>query len=281
VSDASKDPFEFEKPTKAESKGVIGMLMRGRVHEDFRALGEALFQLEVGEISNVVESPLGFHVLTRLEIVEYSASHILIQFQGSQNAPPTVSRTTEEAKQRVDKVLAALASGGDFEKLAAEYSDDPSGQRGGLLGTFLEGELIAPLEKAVAGIAVGETTGPVHTEFGYHVVRREKIERVVASHVLIQYMGSQGAKPNVQRSKQAAQELATKVLAEIRGGLPFAEAAKKYSDGPTSVRGGDLGLFDRSAMVEPFSDVAFAMKIGEVSEPVETPFGFHIILRVE
>jgi len=73
---------------------------------------------------------------------------------------------------------------------------------------------------------------------------------------------------------------ARKVLAEIRNGADFAEMAKQYSKGPSGKNGGDLGFFDAKSMVPEFSKVAFAMKAGEVSEPVKTQFGWHII-RVE
>jgi len=74
---------------------------------------------------------------------------------------------------------------------------------------------------------------------------------------------------------------ARKVLAEIRNGADFAEMAKQYSKGPSGKNGGDLGFFDAKSMVPEFSKVAFAMKAGEVSEPVKTQFGWHIIRMEE
>jgi len=62
-----------------------------------------------------------------------------------------------------------------------------------------------------------------------------------------------------------------------REGKDFADLAKKYSEGPTGVKGGSLGAFRKEAMVKPFSDKAFSMKSGEISEPVRTRFGWHII----
>jgi parvulin-like peptidyl-prolyl isomerase len=109
-------------------------------------------------------------------------------------------------------------------------------------------------------------------------------EKAGASHILIAYKGSQRAAPTVVRTKDQAKKRAQEVLKKAKGkeATDFATLAKKYSDDPGSgPRGGDLGTFPRTAMVKPFADVAFALKPGEVSEIVETDFGFHVIKRTQ
>jgi peptidyl-prolyl cis-trans isomerase NIMA-interacting 1 len=109
-------------------------------------------------------------------------------------------------------------------------------------------------------------------------------ERIAASHVLIAYKGSRSAAPSVVRTKEQAKKRAQEVLKKAKGGgaTDFAALAKKYSDDPGSgPRGGELGVFGRASMVKPFSDVAFALKPGDVSEIVETDFGFHVIKRTQ
>ena len=75
-----------------------------------------------------------------------------------------------------------------------------------------------------------------------------------------------------------SEDEAKKLLEEIKGGKSFADAAKEVSLCPSGCDGGDLGFFKKGVMVKPFEDAAFAMKeIGEISEPVQTQFGWHLI----
>lgn len=105
---------------------------------------------------------------------------------------------------------------------------------------------------------------------------------VAASHVLIQYKGSMRAGPNITRTKDEAKKLALEVRDKARKGQDFAALAKQYSDEPGAKdRAGALGKFTRPQMVKPFADAAFALKPGEISDVVETDFGFHVIKRTE
>ena len=107
-------------------------------------------------------------------------------------------------------------------------------------------------------------------------------EQVGASHVLIMYKGSMRAGAEVTRSKDEAKKLAAEVLGKAKKGADFDGLAKQYSDEPgAKVRAGKLGKFAKGAMVRPFADAAFALKPGEISNVVETDFGFHVIKRTE
>ena len=95
---------------------------------------------------------------------------------------------------------------------------------------------------------------------------------VEASHILIR-AGADDSDEKVESSRKRALE----ILKKIRDGEDFAEAAKKYSEGPSKENGGHLGAFRKEAMVAPFAEKAFSMKAGEISEPVRTAFGWHLI----
>ena len=105
---------------------------------------------------------------------------------------------------------------------------------------------------------------------------------VEASHVLVMYRGSMRAPETVTRTKEEARTRAADVLRRARAGGDFAALAREFSDEPgASERGGSLGRFGRGMMVGPFETAAFALRVGAVSELVETPFGYHIIKRTQ
>jgi peptidyl-prolyl cis-trans isomerase C len=97
-------------------------------------------------------------------------------------------------------------------------------------------------------------------------------ERIQASHILVKI--DSGDTPEVKEQKR--QKLSD-IRKEIENGADFAQLALEHSDCPSKSRGGDLGLFERGKMVKPFEDVAFKLKVGEVSDIVETQFGLHLI----
>ena len=107
-------------------------------------------------------------------------------------------------------------------------------------------------------------------------------DEVSASHILISYKGADRADSKITRNKQAAKKEAERIRGLIvNDGKDFAQMAKEHSDGPSGPKGGDLGKFKFEVMAKPFSEAAFALEIDEVSEVVETGFGFHVIKRTE
>jgi len=105
-------------------------------------------------------------------------------------------------------------------------------------------------------------------------------ESVAAQHVLIAYRGAKNAPPGVKRTKAAAKTLADEVAAKAKSGSDFSALVQEYSEDPgTKDRLGSVGKFTPEKMVKPFSDAAFKLGVDEVSAPVETEFGFHVIKR--
>lgn len=100
-----------------------------------------------------------------------TASHILLAYQGA--ARSTATRSQEEARQLADELAGKIAADSiSFEQAAIDYSDCPSGARGGDLGSFGRGSMVPAFEEAAFALEPGEVSGVVETEFGYHLIKR-------------------------------------------------------------------------------------------------------------
>lgn len=125
-------------------------------------------------------------------------------------------------------------------------------------------------QEVVAKIAVADEEMQAYYEKNKEQYKEP--EQVQASHILVTVKSDAP-----QADKDAARKKIDDLLAQVKGGKDFAEVAKANSDCPSKEQGGDLGFFGRGAMVQPFEDTAFAMKEGEISDVIETQFGYHII----
>jgi NIMA-interacting peptidyl-prolyl cis-trans isomerase 1 len=106
--------------------------------------------------------------------------------------------------------------------------------------------------------------------------------RITAKHVLVRYAGAKRSPATVTRTREQACLRAQEALAKLKEGTPFADVVRDYSEEPdAAAREGSIGSIQRTEVALPFADAAFELETGEVSDVVETGFGFHVILRVE
>ena len=104
-----------------------------------------------------------------------TAQHVLVAYKGADRAPKGVTRTKADAKKRAEEVAAKAKSGTDFSSLVAEYSDDPAAkERQGSLGKFTREKMAKSFSDAAFALAVGESSAPVETPFGFHVIKRNQ-----------------------------------------------------------------------------------------------------------
>ncbi|MCD8290395.1 MAG: peptidylprolyl isomerase [Prevotella sp.] len=201
---------------------------------------------------------------------EVEASHIL--FKVSSDA------TLQEKKAVYEKALQVreeAMNGADFAELARQYSEDPSvTKNNGYLGFFGAFRMIYPFEKAAYETPVGEISMPVETQFGYHLIyvsARRKARAVTTAHIMLKVPQSA---PEEEREDEAWE-----IYKKIENGADFAELARQYSeDTSTAQEGGVLPLLTTGQIIPSFENAAFALtEIGEVSKPVRTEFGWHII----
>ncbi len=162
-----------------------------------------------------------------------------------------------------------------FAMVAREMSTDPQVQEtGGELGWITPFRYVYPLEEAVYNTAVGSISEPFRTQYGWHIVlveeERDHVE-VKASHIM---------KMVPADSLDAVKHAQIDSIAKIVTGENFAEVAKAESeDRGSSVRGGELGWFGKGMMVKEFEEAAFGLKTGEISAPIRTQYGWHIVYK--
>ncbi|MFA5405693.1 MAG: peptidylprolyl isomerase [Ignavibacteria bacterium] len=211
---------------------------------------------------------------------EIRASHILI------NLPQTTTpEDSIKAFLKADTIIKRLKKGEDFEVVAREMSDDQSAKtNGGDLYYFTAGMTVPEFEDAIYDLKVGEyTKKPVRTMFGLHIVKltdkKKRNESIRAAHILIQDIKDSTGKVI---DSITPYNKAKDILARIRNGEDFSKLATELSEDPGSKpKGGDLGFFDRRRMVQSFDSTAFSLKVGQVSDVIRTPFGWHIIKLIE
>ena len=200
-------------------------------------------------------------------------SHILVPVQPSPDA-------REKALQKIREVQKKLQEGADFAELAREYSDDPgSASRGGDLGFTRRGEFVRPFEEVAFNLQIGEISDVVETQFGYHIIQLldRRGEKIRARHILAQVPVTED---DERRTVRFLDSLRTAIL---EGKLTFAEAAKQFSyDETTKEKGGDLGWFEVPQLqVQEFREAVLRLNPGEISEPIKTQFGYHLVLLNE
>ncbi|RLD65009.1 MAG: hypothetical protein DRI84_07705 [Bacteroidetes bacterium] len=216
------------------------------------------------------------------------ASHIMIALP--ENVAENDSIAIAAYKRLID-IRKKAKAGADFAELAQKNSDDPSARdmsatpnqparvgNGGDLGYFTAFYMLYPFETAAYETPVGEISEPIRTQYGYHIIKvTDKIPALGNIHVA--HINIKPQKGDMTAAKIKAEE----VLAEINNGkLSFEEAAAKYSDDRGSAeKGGVLPWFEVSRMVPEFISAISKIQPGQISIPVETEYGWHIIKLLE
>ena len=205
---------------------------------------------------------------------DINASHILVKLVPGYSPEDTLM-AWEKALQIRERIL----EGEPFEIIARATSDDPSAKiNSGNLGYFTALQMLYPFENEVYSAKTGETGMPVRTRFGYHIIRvNEKIKsrgEIKTAHIMIGFN-----KYDEQDAKARAAEIHSKLIA----GHDFGELASENStDFNTAGNGGELSWFGSGRFIPEFENAAFTLKNPwDISEPVLTSFGWHIIKLID
>jgi len=212
--------------------------------------------------------------------VEYNLAHILVRLP-DQASPEQI----EAARARAEKARAEALAGGDFAKLAASYSDGPDALKGGALGWRSADRLPELFSEALKTMKPGDVSDLLRSPAGFHLLklvdRRESggadgqpIKQTHVRHILIRTNEAVSEADARRRLEDLRERI-------VRGGADFAELARLHSEDGTAARGGDLGWVYPGDTVPDFERAMDALKPGEISEPVKTPFGWHLIQVLE
>jgi peptidyl-prolyl cis-trans isomerase SurA len=208
---------------------------------------------------------------------EFDLSHILVRVP--EQASPEQLR---DRRARAEQALAQIKSGTDFRQVAASFSDAPDAVQGGAMGWRELARLPSIFAETVKSMSPGEVSAILRSPNGMHIVRlngrRGQNAPVIVSqthprHILI--------KTSEVVSEGDARERLVKLKERLDNNADFAELARLQSEDGSASRGGDLGWLSPGDTVPEFEKAMDALKVGEISGPVRSPFGWHIIQVIE
>lgn len=209
---------------------------------------------------------------------EYLLAHILVAVTEHMD-----TLQIHEKSQRAEAALEKLKEGADFSQVAAEFSDAPDAMSGGILDWRPISQMGPTFAQLLSPLEVGEITPVVQSPNGFHIFklldRREQenqsviIDQTHARHILI--------KVSELTSESDAREQIIELKKRIDDGANFAEIAKLYSEDGSASSGGDLGWLSPGNTVPAFEQAMDALLPGQISDPIHTQFGWHLIQVIE
>lgn len=198
-------------------------------------------------------------------------AHILIPIKPSQQIEDSVKEYGKELRQMV-------LDGADFATISAQHSSLGAGANGGDLGFISRDDVVPEFSRAAFNLSIGDISGVVRTQFGYHIIKCEgkRGDRLWLRHILL------AIQPSAEDTIRV-RALADSLLQEARNGGDFAAMAKAFSsDNSTTAQGGELGWFAVSELpVEFYSEITNWKTPGEYRGPVLSEFGLHILKLVD
>ena len=259
-----------------------GMTMR-KFREDIRneITISRLREREVDNKLNISEGEVDNYLTTQAsrgeEQDEFEVSHIMIRTP--EDASP---EDLEKAKKKTQEALKQLADGKTFAQVSAEFSDAPNALEGGALGWKNGSQMPTLFLDVLKGLQPGEIAKPVRSPNGFHILKLTNrrggtssmvVNQTHARHILIKLS-------EVVSEKDAKRKMDS-IKERLDNGAKFEELARQYSEDGSANNGGDLGWVNPGDTVPAFEKAMNALGVGEFSEPVLSPFGWHVIQVLE
>jgi peptidyl-prolyl cis-trans isomerase SurA len=261
-----KDGVPFAKFREEIRNEIILARLREREAENRVTVTDA-------EVEHYLSSPQG----QAKGETEYNLSHILIRVP-EQASPEQI----QAARARAEKALAELRQGADFRQVAAAHSDAPDALQGGELGWRQASRLPELFAEALDKLQPGGLSDILRSPNGFHILKLNDkrgrdlpmvVEQTHARHILI--------KVNELTSEADAKQRLQTLKDRIEHGADFAELARLNSEDASAAKGGDLGWLSPGDTVPEFERAMNALPVGALSDPVKSPFGWHLIQVLE
>lgn len=260
------------KVMEAESRGLDTTTAFKRELEGYK---EQLAQPYLTEKS--VTDQLVREAYDRLQ-KEVNASHILISL-----SPDAAPEDTLAAYNKVMELRQRIANGEDFGKLAKEFSQDPSAaENEGNLGYFTAMQMVYPFEDAAYKTSPGQLSMPVRSRFGYHLIKVNDVRpargEVKVAHIMVR------TSPGMPKADSlAAKQRIDAIYKRVQRNENWDKLVAEFSEDANSIsNGGELPWFGTGRMIPSFEEAAFGLqKEGDIAQPVNTPYGWHIIKLID
>jgi peptidyl-prolyl cis-trans isomerase SurA len=266
-----RDGVQFDRFRDEIRSEIMLTRLREREVDDKIQISDSEIELYMAENAGP-GAPLGD--------VEYNIAHVLVRLP-EQASPDSI----QAARARAEKVIAEAKAGADFAKLAASYSDAPDALAGGLMGWRAHDRLPELFSTALKDLSPGGVSQVLRSPAGFHVLKLIErrgggtalsgapVRQTHARHILI--------KTSEVVSENEAKRRLLDIRERVMNGADFAELAKVNSADGSASKGGDLDWVYPGDTVPEFERAMDELKPGEISQPVKSPFGYHLIQVLE
>jgi len=261
-----------------ESEGLNYTRFREQTRDELiiKQLQQRLVASKISVSDQEVQQYITLNESSDSSKIKYHLRHILIATPES--ATPA---DIQDAEERADTAYRKIIAGSQFEDIAIKVSNGRNALKGGDLGERKANELPQLFVDAVKDLKPGETSKPVKSASGFHLLQlvsssndEVMVKQTHARHILI--------RPSAEVSDEQARTTLAGLRLKIEKGEKFAMLASQYSEDPVSkTQGGDLGWAAPGDFVGVFENVANNLEINQISEPFKSPFGWHILEVLE
>lgn len=261
---------KFAEELKKENLTEDVLKVRYRKELEAQILARKLVEREVSSKIKVTDKEIDdFYKERKAELPKRPPEVTLAQIV---ILPDVDSLVEISAKQKAEEVLKAIKSGENFERLANQFSEDPSAEKGGDVGFFQKGEFEEAFEKTAFALEPGQVSDLVKSRYGYHIIKlvEKEGDRAHVKHILIRTVPTED-------SEQKARTFATSLRKRIESGEKFEDVAKKFSQDPvTAPKGGMIGGYTTESLAPPVKTAIKGLPVGGVTEVIPMEIGYHI-----